>query len=90
MLHVTLIDFSKSINDVQNLKDLPKRVRDEIKAVERIDSLGFQELCGYNGRQLIFSAGGHWDEDKFVVTSYGSHNYCWDGERLTNAVKVYV
>jgi len=89
--HVTVINFEKSVDHIENFSDLPKRVRDEILTAVRINSYGFQELCGYgNHRQMVFSAGGYWLDEKFYVTSYGSHNYSWDGTRLTNAIKEYV
>lgn len=90
---VTCIDNRFEIKDIGNFGQLPSRIRDEIKSVDTLRSYGFQELNGYHGRTCMLSCGGYWSDDKndkFVVTSYGSHNYQWDGQRLTSTIKVYV
>ena len=81
-MSLTLISYTKKVSDIAGLSSLPSEIVKEIKEVERIDSHGFQELNGYNGRQCIWSAGGYWNNDSFHVTSYGSKTYQWDGTCL--------
>ena len=80
-MSTTIISFDKKLSDISNLNSLPSELIEEIKGVARIESRGFQELNGYNGRQCIWSAGGYWN-DSFHITSYGSKTYQWDGECL--------
>lgn len=88
---LTIIDNRQDLSCIDNFDILPLRVRREIKKACIIRSYGFQELCGYDdARQMIFSAGGCWNGDRFTVISYGSHCYQWDGERLSAAIRVYV
>ena len=95
--HVTVIDNRFSVTDIQNLDSLPAKIRDEIKSADCLRSYGFQEICGYHDRTCMFSCGGYWTSDKnpdpdakFIVTSYGSHQYQWDGVKVTSTIKVYV
>jgi len=80
---VTIIDFTKTPKDIKNLSELPKEIRNEIKSTLTIYSHGFQELVGQSkDRTLIWSAGGHWKKNKFVVENYGGKRWQWDGEFL--------
>ena len=101
--HVTVIDNRFQISDIANFKQLPARIQAEIKSVDALRSHGFQELNGYKDRTIILSCGGHWThvstgthieryglDEQFEVTSYGSHNYQWDGTTLRNTIKEYV
>lgn len=91
---VTCIDDRFGIESIRNFKQLPKQLQEEINAMQELRSYGFQELNGYVDRTIICSCGGYWTSDdhnaKFVVTSYGSHSWQWDGTTLRNTVKVYV
>jgi len=82
----TVISFDKKIGDIKNFKELPEEIQKEIEDSDSITSHGFQELNGYNGRQVVWSAGGPWtgkdEKDKFVITSYGSNKWQWDGKNL--------
>lgn len=80
--HITVINFSKTIDAIANSEDLPKKVHDEIASTGSMESRGFQELNGYEGRHCTWSAGGYWLGDKFYVTSFGSRLYQWDGTTL--------
>jgi len=80
---MTIIDFSHDIKEILNFDELPIDVQKAIKEAEVIESRGFQELIGLQGRKLIFSAGGHWlyhDEAMehpkgFVIDSIGAKYY---------------
>jgi len=83
MSTITIIDFTKTPKDIKNLSELPAEIRDEIEGVHLIYSQGFQELLGQaEDRTIIWSAGGHWSKDRFVVENYGSKQWQWDGEIL--------
>jgi hypothetical protein len=83
MSTITIIDFTKTPKDIKNLSELPAEIREEIKGVHLIYSQGFQELLGQaEDRTIIWSAGGHWSKDRFVVENYGSKQWQWDGEIL--------
>lgn len=83
MSALTIIDFTKTPKDIKNLKDLPAEIREEIKSTRTIYSHGFQELLGASeDRTVIWSAGGHWRKNKFVVQNYGGKRWQWDGEIL--------
>jgi len=101
---ITCIDNRCALQDIGNFIELPKLVRDEIQDTE-LRSFGFQELNGYNNRTCMLSMGGYWTyptldagmkinregyKEKFFVTSYGSHNFQWDGTTLKSTVKIYV
>jgi len=85
---VTIISFNKSISDIENFNELPEEIKKEIKAVEVIESRGFQELLGFSGRKVVWSLGGGWSkdskdgEDTFTATSFGSSNWQWNGSNL--------
>lgn len=65
------------------MSQLPAEIREEIEGVHLIYSQGFQELLGQaEDRTIIWSAGGHWSKDRFVVENYGSKQWQWDGEIL--------
>lgn len=83
MSTITIIDFTKTPKDIKNLSELPAEIREEIEGVHLIYSQGFQELLGQaEDRTIIWSAGGHWSKDRFVVENYGSKQWQWDGEIL--------
>lgn len=83
MSTLTIIDFTKTPKDIKNLSELPAEIREEIEGVHLIYSQGFQELLGQaEDRTIIWSAGGHWSKDRFVVENYGSKQWQWDGEIL--------
>jgi hypothetical protein len=88
--HIAVINNRYEIKDIANLNELPSRIRDEILSVDELRAQGFQEILGLKDCTIMLSCGGYWSDDKFVVTSYGSHNYQWDGQRLTSTIKVYV
>jgi len=88
---VTCIDNRFQVSNIKNMDELPKRMQAEIKTAKTIRSHGFQELLGYDSSNTImWSAGGYWHGDSFVVINYGSHNLQWDGTTLTSTIKVYV
>lgn len=82
----TIIHFDRTMKDIANLHRLPPKVALEVMAAGSIVVRGFQELLGYEGRQLVWSAGGHWTSReknaKFIVRNFGSKQYQWDGETL--------
>ena len=76
----TAISFEKKLSDISNFKSLPDEVQKLILSAYKMESRGFQELVGYkligyNGRQAVWSAVGHWsgsgDDATFTVNSIG-------------------
>jgi hypothetical protein len=89
--HVTYIDNRFQVSDIKNMDELPKCMQAEIKAAKTIRSAGFQELIGYyESNTIMWSAGGYWYDDRFVVINYGSNQYQWDGQRVTSTIREYV
>jgi len=70
--NITVISFSKSIQQIKNFESLPDNVKEAIKTADHIESKGFQELLGYNkDNKIIWSAGGYWDAETFVLENFG-------------------
>ena len=88
--HITCIDNRYTVGDIKNFDLLPSRIREEILSVDELRAQGFQELLGMKDRTIMLSCGGYWHDDKFVVINYGSHQYLWDGQRLTNTIREYM
>jgi len=87
----TAISFEKKLSDISNFKSLPDEVQKLILSAYKMESRGFQELIGYNGRQAVWSAGGHWsgsgDDATFTVNSIGGKldgkNIQWSEREMT-------
>jgi len=85
---ITVIDFSKSIEDINNFRQLPILIQRVIQRAKRIESAGRQELHGMtedkNGSRLIWAACGHWNGGKFTIDSIGwklssdGTHYAWN------------
>jgi len=74
----TIIDLSKSVKNINNLNSLPREIKQVVNSADDMMSHGFQELNGYKGRQVIFSAGGHWiSKTLFEIESIGTKDYVW-------------
>jgi hypothetical protein len=71
---LSIIDFSYSKANLNSSK-LTKVQKEFLNnALDECDSLavsGFQEVIGYLGRKAILSMGGHHDNGRFLVNSFG-------------------
>jgi len=68
---LTAIDFRVINGDIGNLESLPVETRRVFDSAETKMAEGFQTINGYQGRKVVWSAGGYWDEGKFQITSIG-------------------
>lgn len=64
---LTTFDFTKKISDIANFDSLPKDVQDLIKSAKTIESEGFKNLVGKDGRKLLWSAFGSWWSEEEVA-----------------------
>lgn len=71
-MSITIIDFGVTPEQIENFQELPKKCQELLKN-NRLESRGFQEVLGFDGRQLVFACGGYWNEDEnsFHITSIG-------------------
>jgi hypothetical protein len=70
--------------------NLPPAIQEEIKSMDTVKSVGPCELVGLKDGNDMCNCEGEWKGGKFLVRSYGSHNWHWDGATLTKAIKEYV
>ena len=95
----TIIDFRTSENQL-DLSPLTKEAQAALAAFLKKNSpslnvRGFQEVNGHVNRRLAVSMGGHWDDNVFIVTSFGYkyqgvHCYTRNGELVTRILSKVV
>jgi hypothetical protein len=71
---ITVIDFTVSFANIADLDKMTPEARALIMGVERIESSGFQEVIGRNGRKAVWAAGASFNEEtgKWELSSLGN------------------
>lgn len=67
----TFISFSKTIDDIFNIDELPEDVKSKIKSADKMWSRGFNWLLGSTRGVLQFEASVTWVGDKCIINSIG-------------------
>lgn len=75
---MTIIDLSINKNKIC-CKGCPLEVVDLVKQADHLQTVGFQEIIGHKERTAIFSIGGYWRGNKFILESIGGK---WYGNKL--------
>ena len=70
MSKITIIDMSIKKEDIV-YRDCPIEVKALINSADVITKSGFQEVIGHIKRKAIFSIGGYWNGNKFILESIG-------------------
>ena len=98
---ITVINYSTSKDKIGNYNELPQEVKSEIDKADNIFVEGFRGLLGHKNKIAIWSAGGHWekekwlgddkyeaipqDKQKFIIETFGSKTIQWNNN---NGIKV--